>query len=207
MANDFDTLTIHPYLHDECWVFDDERTGLKEEAFVLGATDMITRVVAAKGIPHAERGFALTFSGSPFAGHDVELRWLRSDPAGGDWYEGDVVGQRMEAWLCPALLLYFRSPPPRIFVCCDALPPGINPIWTPPAGAASRQFVKPTDRFYVSTHGMKIIDGYRLFRSVIERMAAAKGKTLEAGWYEDGPDQKPYLYKDQPHLLEPKDPP
>ncbi len=40
-----DTLTLYPYLKDSCWVFDDARTGLKEEAFVLGATEMITRVV------------------------------------------------------------------------------------------------------------------------------------------------------------------
>ena len=45
-------LTLCPYLIDRsCWVFDDERTGLREEAFVLGATDMITALVEAKAIP------------------------------------------------------------------------------------------------------------------------------------------------------------
>ncbi len=76
------TLTLFPYLHFACWVFDDERTGLKEEAFVLGMTEMITRVVIHKGNPDGGRGFSLTFSDEPFAGHDAELRWLRSDPAG-----------------------------------------------------------------------------------------------------------------------------
>ena len=38
-------LTIHPYLLHETWVFDDPRTGLKEEAFVCGATEMISRLV------------------------------------------------------------------------------------------------------------------------------------------------------------------
>ena len=99
------TLTLYPYLKDSCWVFADARTGLKEEAFVLGATDMITRVVTAKSIPNTERGFELTFAAEPFDGHDVELRWLRPDPVDGNWYAGDVAGQRMEAWLCPALLL------------------------------------------------------------------------------------------------------
>ena len=28
------TLTLYPYLESGTWVFDDERTGLKEEAFV-----------------------------------------------------------------------------------------------------------------------------------------------------------------------------
>src|SRR5579872_7177770 len=39
------TLTIYPYLIDPIWVFDDERTGLKEEVFVCGASDMISCVV------------------------------------------------------------------------------------------------------------------------------------------------------------------
>ena len=54
------TLTLYPYLDSGTWVFDDERTGLQGEAFVLGATDMITAIVQAKAIPGAERGFALT---------------------------------------------------------------------------------------------------------------------------------------------------
>jgi len=135
------TLRLYPYLKDSCWVFDDARTGLKEEAFVLGATDMITRVVAAKSIPDAERGFELTFAAEPFDGQDVELRWLRPDPVDGNWYAGDVAGQRMEAWLCPALLLYFVAPPRRIYVRCEPLPAGIDPIWTPPPGVTGRRFV------------------------------------------------------------------
>jgi hypothetical protein len=43
-------LTLYPYLLDRsCWVFDDERTGLQEEAFVLGATDVISAVVSLPG--------------------------------------------------------------------------------------------------------------------------------------------------------------
>src|ERR1700679_303890 len=68
-------LTIYPYLLGNTWVFDDERTGLKEEAFVLGMTEMISRVVKARTIPNAEEGFALTFAAEPFD-HNVELAWL-----------------------------------------------------------------------------------------------------------------------------------
>ena len=140
-------LTLYPYLLDGlCWVFDDERTGLKEEAFVLGMTEMISRVVEAKAIPNAARGFEMSFSDRPFAGHDVELEWLRPDPAGGNWYAGTVVGEPMEGWLCPALLLYFRDPPTRIFVRCARLPSGIDPIWMPPAGTVARQFVESPSR-------------------------------------------------------------
>jgi hypothetical protein len=136
-------LTLYPYLLDgTCWVFDDERTGLKEEAFVLGMTEMISRAVDGKGVHDAAKGFALSFSDEPFDGHDVELHWLRSDGCAGNWYEGTVVGQRMEGWLCPALLLYFEQAPRRIFIRCDSLPTGVNPIWTPKRGDTVRRFVE-----------------------------------------------------------------
>lgn len=142
MPNDR-VLTLYPYLlNGTCWVFDDERTGLKEEAFVCGITEMITRVVTAKRLPNPQAGFTMTFADRPFDGHDVELRWLRPDPAEGNWYAGDVLGEHMEGWLCPALLLYFQDPPPRLFVRCEPLAAGIDPIWTPPPGVRGRRFVE-----------------------------------------------------------------
>jgi hypothetical protein len=136
------TLTLYPYLESGTWVFDDERTGLKEEAFVLGATDMITALVEAKAIPEAPRGFALTFSGQPFEGHDVRIEWQRPDPSGsGNWYTGEVAGRLMECWLCPALLLSFPSPPREIFIRAEPLPAGVNPVWTVPDGVIGRRFV------------------------------------------------------------------
>ena len=60
-------MTLYPYWYrDICWVFDDPATGLKEEAFVLGASEMISRLIQTKGIPNASRGFALSFSDEPF---------------------------------------------------------------------------------------------------------------------------------------------
>jgi hypothetical protein len=47
----------------------------------------------------------------------------------GNWYRGTVAGQEMEGWLCPALGLYFRAAPPRIFVAVAPLPEGVDPIW------------------------------------------------------------------------------
>ncbi len=41
-------LTIYPYRLGQCWVFDDRRTGLKEEAFVLGSSEVLTRLVGAR---------------------------------------------------------------------------------------------------------------------------------------------------------------
>ena len=61
-------LTIYPYRLGQCWVFDDRRTGLKEEAFVLGSSEVLTRLVGAKKIPNAVKGFALHFGDEPFDG-------------------------------------------------------------------------------------------------------------------------------------------
>jgi len=134
--------TIYPYLLGNTWAFDDPRTGLKEEAFVLGMSEMISRLVEAKGIPKAAKGFTLRFGSEPFEGADAELTWLRSgDPEVlpgkdgsasqnfGNWYKGNVAGQEMEGWLCPALGLYFTAAPIRIFVKAEPLPAGIDPIW------------------------------------------------------------------------------
>jgi len=135
-------MTLYPYLyHDLCWVFDDPQTGLKEEAFVLGASEMISKLLQAKGIQNAEHGFAMLFSNEPF-GHDVELSLLTPEkaaratgqstsghPASGNWYTGVVADQKMVCWLCPALYEYFAAAPNRIFVKAEKLPAGVDPIW------------------------------------------------------------------------------
>ncbi|MDB5347225.1 MAG: hypothetical protein JWP89_5602 [Schlesneria sp.] len=127
------TMMIYPYLMGLNWVFDDEKTYLKEEAFVCGMSEMISRMVEEKRIPNASRGFAMQFSDVPFSGHDIELNWLRAadaeSPLGGNWYSGLIAGQQMEGWLCPALFCFFPSAPTRLFVRADPLPVGVDPIW------------------------------------------------------------------------------
>ena len=135
-------LTIYPYLLGSTWVFDDPRTGLKEEAFVLGMSEMISRLVEVKKIPLAAKGFGLQFGSEQFEGADAELTWFRSGDSEmlpgkdgsasqlfGNWYKGNVAGQEMEGWLCPALGLYFKTAPARVFVRAEPLPAGVNPIW------------------------------------------------------------------------------
>src|SRR6476660_4680430 len=135
-------MTIYPYLLGNTWVFDDPDTGLKEEAFVLGMSDMISRMVASKRIPNAAKGISLSFAAEPFSGSDAELTWSRSGDAEvvpgkdgsasqlfGNWYTGMIAGEKMEGWLCPALGLYFRAAPAHIFVKVEPLPAGIDPIW------------------------------------------------------------------------------
>jgi hypothetical protein len=155
-------LTIYPYLLGDTWVFDDPRTGLKEEAFVLGMTEMISRLVEVKRIPKAAKGFSLQFGAEPFEGADAELTWIRSDDDQvvpgrdgsasqlfGNWYRGIVAGEEMEGWLCPALGLYFTSAPSRFFVRAEPLPDGVDPIWHINRNApVARRFVSapPSER-------------------------------------------------------------
>jgi hypothetical protein len=132
---------IFPYKLRDTWVFDDSPTGLKEEAFVCGASEMISRLVSTNAIPRAEQGFAMIFSDQPFNGHDAVLSLLRPDEHEGNWYGGAVAGLAMECWLCPALFCYFPSAPEKIYVQADPLPAGVKPIWEPPDDAEPRRFV------------------------------------------------------------------
>ena len=63
-------LTLYPYLYPgtACWVFDDARTGLKEEAFVEGTSEMITRVIEQKKIARAAKGFPFDWLGCRILG-------------------------------------------------------------------------------------------------------------------------------------------
>jgi hypothetical protein len=136
-------LTLYPYLLRDTWVFDDERTHLHQEAFVLGATEALSRLVEINEIPGASRGFSLTFSGDAFDGQNAELEWLRADPSGtGNWYATILAGERFELWLCPALLCYFDEAPQRIYLRVEPLPAGISPHWMPKPGDEARRFVE-----------------------------------------------------------------
>jgi hypothetical protein len=103
-------IAIHPYKSGGVWVFDDPSVGLVREPFVLGADDIIERLVA--GLDRPEDGFTLLFSASPFPGYQTVFEWRRSE-MGGNWYYSAKAG--MEGWLCPALFKYFDSAPPRIY--------------------------------------------------------------------------------------------
>lgn len=112
-------LVIHPYRHDNAWVFDDPAAGLVREPFVAGITEMIDQLVA--DIPDAATGFRLLFAACPFAGYQATLTWVRADPVEGNWYRADNIG--IEGWLCPALFCYFPIPPATIYVRVE---PGVK---------------------------------------------------------------------------------
>ena len=144
--------TLYPYYDTgvkkecRCWVFDDPSQDLKAEAFVMGMSEMIEVIVRANRIPKARKGFAMTFSDEPIEGADVHLYWVRGGKViftdsktgkkkeymAGNWYEGVLVGNYMEGWLCPALLKYFPEAPKEIWAKASPLPAGIDPIWRNP---------------------------------------------------------------------------
>jgi hypothetical protein len=103
-------LVIHPYKENGVWMFDDPGAGLVREPFVSGADDIIDRMV--EGIPNAESGVTIFFSGTPFPGSQHEFQWRREE-AGGNWYYSPEYD--MEGWLCPALFKYFEAAPKRLY--------------------------------------------------------------------------------------------
>lgn len=111
-------MTIFPYKYQGVWVFDDERVGLEKEALVAGVPEILERLCVEQGIHDPEKGFALIFSGQPFPTHHLKATWIGSDEHGvGNWYS---AYEDMHGWLCPALLKYFSSPPPHLYI--QALP-------------------------------------------------------------------------------------
>lgn len=102
---------ISPYKYFGLWVFDDAKRGLVQEPFVGGTDTIIDQLV--QDIPNADEGFVLLFSGSPFPGYQHHMEW-RGPQGSGNVYH--LPGLKLDGWLCPALLKYFETPPPKLFV-------------------------------------------------------------------------------------------
>ena len=90
-------LTIYPYLLGQTWVFDDPRTGLKEEAFVLGMTEIISRLVETKAISHAGMGAcAAAYSHSPGKPNHYARRRIVGGEIGGEVTHDRAEGRPAE---------------------------------------------------------------------------------------------------------------
>jgi hypothetical protein len=158
-------MKLYPYQSGANWVFDDKAAGLKAEPFVLGASEMITKLLEAKKMLQDGKlrgrvdAFELTFSATVFDGFDVRLRQIskydgarrfnirtNNLPRQGTWYDAivpyeDKSGPLMTCWLCPALLCYFQFPPKELFVGAAKMPKGIDPIWRIQRGEAFKRFI------------------------------------------------------------------
>lgn len=101
---------ITPYLRNGVLMFDDPKRGIQSEPFVMGADDALK--IAAKLSNADPNRFNLFFSASKFPSAGFKARFIRSETHGGDWYEIDLDGNKMDAWLCPVLRVYFPDGPP-----------------------------------------------------------------------------------------------
>lgn len=111
-------MVINPYRLGSCWVFDDANFNLKAEAFVLGMSEIIDKVLKNKSIKDPEKGFSLIFSALPFPQHDLCMKFSRADIVG-NWYRAESLD--MEGWLCPALFHYFKEAPKEIYAKVESL--------------------------------------------------------------------------------------
>ena len=111
---------------DGLWVFDDETTGLKWEAFISG-TDTVMDYLT-QDISTANKGFKLTFTDAPFDDYQMVGRHMGTgyDNCGygiiGNWYRWtrrDYAVPAIDGWLCPALFLYFSTAPSFLYVRAD----------------------------------------------------------------------------------------
>ena len=99
----------------DVWAFDDTRTGLTGEPFVMGINEMIDAIVVKQGLDLAKAktvGMQIEFCTSEFEGYAV--KWEKREAGmGGNWYEW--VEGNLKGWLCPALYLYYTDAPDNIY--------------------------------------------------------------------------------------------
>jgi len=103
------------------WVFDDDRVGLTKEPFVAGADKFIDyHLNKIEKLEEGKKGFNMVFSVIPFKDFDYELKFIKHDgmgsvyeiPSATDFKNKQGVNQ---IWLCPALNLYFKNSPDKIY--------------------------------------------------------------------------------------------
>jgi len=89
------------------WVFDDRGKGIKNEAFVMGSSEIIEAVKEQLG----KEPRTLMFSDVVELEHKIELQ----EACGDQWslYHSEETGR--EGWLCPVLYQYFEQPPETIY--------------------------------------------------------------------------------------------
>ena len=121
MKNNTQIQSLVPYYLHHQWVFDSDKHGLSEEAFVCGMSEIIDEVLTENDIEprSVELGFRLTFGAKPWPKSTHRLTWIREE------YDGNVYeiqlnsGETMQGWLCPALLCYFDKAPKEIYVSVE----------------------------------------------------------------------------------------
>lgn len=105
---------INPYWKYGTWCFTDDAIGVRDEAFVAGADEVISYLV--QDIPNAEDGFQMMFSENPFPDYDLKVDHVESDGYSGNFYKMETESMSLTFWLCGCLLKYFDKAPKQIYV-------------------------------------------------------------------------------------------
>lgn len=130
------------YRSGENWVYDDDRFGRTAEPLVLGASELLDQIIVFDLGTHTRHPVSVIFSSRPFP--KAHMGKLMSEEDVGYWYS--MEGQ--EAWLCPALLDYFETAPPELYVRVTGK--AASQIITVPAEAYP--YADPKHPEYHSTH-------------------------------------------------------
>ena len=116
-------LVIRVYFNNGMWVFDDARVGLVAEPFVGGADDFIDYLLTYKGLrtQAVSNGFNAIFSKQEFRGADAQIDFSCFANMGTVYVPNNMPSFRNkfgmnDLWLCPALNLYFKESPEKIWV-------------------------------------------------------------------------------------------
>tara|TARA_R110001606_G_C15239150_1_gene636009 strand:+ start:185 stop:553 length:369 start_codon:yes stop_codon:yes gene_type:complete len=111
--------SIHSYIHNGMWVFDDESRELDKEPFVEGA-DLLLDVMSGRVNDKSIETCSFYFGATPIPNQDVELVKSGEDGYDGTYYKVNFPELNLTdegpIWLCPALLKFFETPPENIYV-------------------------------------------------------------------------------------------
>jgi hypothetical protein len=118
MANSL--FSLHAYLKEGIWMFDDESRNIKEEPFVAGADIMFDIMSGREADPTIE-SCSIVFGATPIPDHDIHVTLFDEDGHDGHFYLVEKFKQFPDMkgftfWLCPALLQFFEIAPTDIFV-------------------------------------------------------------------------------------------
>ena len=106
-------LQISPYWYQGVWVFDDVRVGLDHEPFVMGASEVISRMVKDQSLKSPKKGFNLFFSSNPLPEfHVLLIRDKKWSVTEGTWY---TTEKNERLWLYPSLFHYFNNAPTKMW--------------------------------------------------------------------------------------------
>ena len=98
---------IYPEKKNNVWMFTDEKVGLNDEPFISGIPEIIDSYIGDI------KKFVLYFSSNKFPLTTTTLTKVK-DEYDGAWYIDETT--KMQGWLCPALLKYFKEPPQNLYV-------------------------------------------------------------------------------------------